>query len=442
MNVKRIAIALVSLLLLSVLLTPAAYAFDFRSGGRVIIGEGEVIEDDLYIAADEVVIDGIVKGDLLATAEKIVVNGSVEGDLFGMAREIIINGSVGGDVWGMGQKILVRGDVGDDLRAAGMVITLEKGGSVGDALLAGCYALDLRSGSNIGGEVRWGSGLALLAGEIGKDVVGEASNVEISGHIRGNVKVKLSEEEGGGPPPEFFPFAGGVSIPSVPEGLHITDEARIEGSLTYVSAEEADISPAAQIAGGISRKEPERPKAKKPAKPAIGSPRWFLGRLQYFVSLLVVGFLLAWVAPRQIERMEERLKTKPLPSFGWGIVIAISVPVAGLIFAALVIFIGIAVSIALGKLGVATLACGLILDGALFTLFFVSVAYVSKVIVSLWAGRTILAKIWPSQAQAFFGPIAAGTFAFVVLNSIPYFGILVWLLTVIPGLGAMLALRK
>ena len=438
---RRIAVALLALLLLGVVLAPAVHAAEFRSGAKVVIEEGEVIEDDLYVSAQEVVIDGVVKGDLVATGARVLVNGSVEGDLFAAAREIAINGSVGGDAWVAGQSIIVRGSVADDLRAAGMVITLDEGSSVGDELLAGSYAIELRPGSEIAGEARWGSGVALLAGKIGGNLLGEAGAVEISGHVGGDAKVTVTEKGKGGPPPAFFAFAGGLPVPSVPAGLHVTDEARIEGSLTYVSAEEADISPAARIAGGVSREEPEVPVAKKPAKPGIGSPRWFLGRLQGFLSLLAVGFLLAWLAPRHLERAVETLKAKPLPSFGWGIVIAVSVPAAGLIFAALIVIVGVLVSALLGGLGGVIILGGLILDEALFTLLFIGVAYVSKVITGLWAGRAILGRIWPSQAGAFFGPIAAGVLAFVVLNSIPYLGVLVWLLAVLPGLGATLGLR-
>jgi len=44
----------------------AARAFDGRSGEKVVIEAGEVIEDDLYVTANEFVLDGTVKGDLIA----------------------------------------------------------------------------------------------------------------------------------------------------------------------------------------------------------------------------------------------------------------------------------------------------------------------------------------------------------------------------------------
>jgi len=415
---KRTVISLVGFLLLISITVPSAWAAGWRAGQDIIIEEGQTVDDDLYVSAERVVVNGVIKGDLIGAAQQITINGTVEGDLIAAAQVISINGQVG-----------------DDARVAGMVITVGKGASIGDDLLAGCYSLELKPGSVVRGELRWGSNQALLAGEISGDVHGGTSAVRISGQIGGDVVIDLGEKGGGPPPAVFSFFPGGAAVPFVPPGLKVTDEASIGGSLTYTSAEEGDISPQAQIAGGVSRKAPAV--RKQAAKPSIGSLPWFLGRLRYFVSLLAVGFLLAWLAPRYLNVAAEGLKAKPLPGFGWGAVIAIGVPLAGLLFGGLVMFISIVMMRLLGKLGTTFLLLGALLDGGLLLLFFIGVAYVSKVIVGLLAGRFILGRIWPSRAGGLLWPLTAGVLAFVILNSIPYLGTLVWLVTVIPGLGAI-----
>src|ERR1044071_4501276 len=51
--------------------TPA-YAFDGRGGDRVVIEAGEVINDDLYVGAQEFVLNGTVNGDLIAFPQNVV----------------------------------------------------------------------------------------------------------------------------------------------------------------------------------------------------------------------------------------------------------------------------------------------------------------------------------------------------------------------------------
>jgi hypothetical protein len=38
-------------------------AVNTRSGDRVVIGPNEAVDDDLYVVANEVVVDGTVRGD-------------------------------------------------------------------------------------------------------------------------------------------------------------------------------------------------------------------------------------------------------------------------------------------------------------------------------------------------------------------------------------------
>ena len=82
-------------------LAPQASAADFRSGDRVVVAAGEVVDDDMYVTANELVIDGTVTGDVYAFATSITINGTVDHDLNAGAQTIEINGTVGiRHVWG------------------------------------------------------------------------------------------------------------------------------------------------------------------------------------------------------------------------------------------------------------------------------------------------------------------------------------------------------
>ena len=88
MDVRKILI-LAGLVLLAVLLIVSpAQAMETRSGDRVVIDSNEVIDDDLYVAANEVVVNGTIRGDLFAIGNTVTVNGTVEGDLNAAAQSV------------------------------------------------------------------------------------------------------------------------------------------------------------------------------------------------------------------------------------------------------------------------------------------------------------------------------------------------------------------
>ncbi len=98
-----------------------AVAIDFRSGTDVVIASGTVVDDDLYVAAATLTIDGTVTGDVIAAARTITINGTVEGDLFAAAQTVTINGAVGDDARITGSALQLGPDatVADDLLASG-----------------------------------------------------------------------------------------------------------------------------------------------------------------------------------------------------------------------------------------------------------------------------------------------------------------------------------
>ena len=92
----RIVLGLVLLGLLVFGLTGSAWAADFRGGDYIVIDADEVIDDDLFITANRVEVEGTVKGDLFVTGQEVVINGQVEGSLLVTGQTLDINGNVKG----------------------------------------------------------------------------------------------------------------------------------------------------------------------------------------------------------------------------------------------------------------------------------------------------------------------------------------------------------
>ena len=96
---KRLISVLVLLLLMVFIATPAL-AFTSREGDQVVVAQGEVVEDDLYLGANTIHVYGTIKGDLIAFGSLVVIGetGVVEGDLLGAAQGVVVNGVVKDDV--------------------------------------------------------------------------------------------------------------------------------------------------------------------------------------------------------------------------------------------------------------------------------------------------------------------------------------------------------
>jgi len=81
-TIQRIAGILILGLIVLMLASPAQ-AFELISGDRVVIEQGQVIDDDLYVGANVFILQGTIQGDLVAAGSVIVIapSGIVTGDV-------------------------------------------------------------------------------------------------------------------------------------------------------------------------------------------------------------------------------------------------------------------------------------------------------------------------------------------------------------------------
>ena len=123
----------------------ARYYTDDQS---LTIGQNEVIDDDLYLAAGNIEINGTINGDVVAAAGQIIINGKINGDLIIAGGQINLNGSVKDDVRVIGGDVTVKGTIGDDLLAGAGTLTIEKKAIVN-------------------GDLTLGAGQAMIGGQVG-----------------------------------------------------------------------------------------------------------------------------------------------------------------------------------------------------------------------------------------------------------------------------------
>jgi len=283
---RGLAAILIVTLLLMILTAVPVLAFDARSGMAVTVASGEVVDDDLYVAAETIIIDGTVDGDLWAAGNTITVNGIVNGSVMAAGRIVNINGDITHAVRAVGETININGDVGGDV-------------------IAGCGNVNIASIARVGGDLLFGADIAGIDGPIEGNIKGSGREVTISNGVNGNVELEV-------------------------ESLTILSTADIGGDLNYTSEEEADIQSGAQIAGATTHKLPEVKKDKAKVFPFVlftGA----LNKVMSFLMALVTGLVIILLAPRRLTSIAEAIGSRPGPSAGWGALIVFVAPIAAVL---------------------------------------------------------------------------------------------------------------
>ncbi len=430
---KRSLITVGLLLLVSVLLAGPLLAAEFVTGDVIVIDED--VDDDLYVAGSTITVNATIHGDLIAAGGEITINGTVEGDFM----------AVGG-------KLHINGTVTDDVRFAGSDLLLGSGGQVGDDLFAAGFGFAAEPGSSIGGDLIAVGYQAQLGGDITGDVRAALAGLEISGHIMGDVTAEVAE-----PDPEFeqwsvfMPMLGPYMPTMIAPGLRIAEGAGIEGELTYISPVEVEVP--SEVVGGVivfqtpvpEEVEVEVPEVEVPEVPAGAITagvilRWFLRGVRTFVTLLIIGVLVLWLAGKWLREAVQHWKEKPLNSLGWGVAALVAffivVPLLFIVMIILDIIVGL---VTLGGLIGPITGIIMVVEGALVVGFSIISVYITKVAFSYLIGWLILKATAPHWIEKAMGliPLLIGLAIFVVVRSIPILGGLFSFLVTLFGLGAI-----
>ena len=374
-HILRGLAAILTFVIMLMLTAAPVLAFDTRSGDVVILGSQEVVDDDLYVGASNIIIDGTVNGDLWAVATTITVNGAVNGS-------VVIAGNT----------ITVSGDVGHAVRAAGQTISIN-GNVNGDLMVFGTAAY-VASTATVKGDLLVGAGSVRIDGLIEGDIKGSASEATISNGVKGNVELEV-------------------------DSLTILSTANIEGDLTYTSEEEADIQSGAQIGGATTHNPPPVEPGKEEA--AIPFPfslfSGILGKLTGFLMALVTGLVIILIAPRRLMHIAESIRTRPGASAGWGALVLFATPIAAILVCLTI------VGIPLGLIALVLWGIGL---------------YLAQIPVGLLIGRLIIGRFRAVERRAIMiGALALGLVILILLGLIPYLGFFIGLAVAIFGFGAV-----
>ncbi len=430
-RIHKLFSVLTLLVLLTLTFVTPAFAFDGRSGDKVVVPASESVNDDLYVGANEFTLDGAVNGDLIAAAQMVTINGTVNGDLMAAAQTVVVNGTVTGDI-----------------RIAGSVLFIGEKASVGGDIVSAGYSLEVRRGSAVGRDLVYAGGQILLAGNVARNVDVATGALEIAGNIGGDVKAEVgeSDQSQAGPPPTMFMPQSTVPVPLVKPGLTVDPSAKIAGNLQYTQTRELSF-PAGIVAGKITRTEAPANQQVTVKQETAGEKvaKWGLDLLRSLVTLVLIGLLMLRLFPAFLKALSEKLQARPWHSLGWGVVAYAAFCFSLLLIVFIMILGGVVFGLlTLGALSGTVIWLGILTLFGLVTGFVLVTSFVAKVVFGATIGKWLLAQTNPSLAEHRYWPMVIGvtiTVAVIALLSFPlipgFLGGLLNFAIVLFGLGAL-----
>jgi cytoskeletal protein CcmA (bactofilin family) len=283
---KRKLLALLAGLSIFSIMAVPAFALVEKGDQYAFIADDEVIDDDLFIVAEEVVIEGVVNGDVFAAGAKVTITGTINGDLYAAGAMIDISGTVT-------QDVIVAGDT----------ITLD-GANVGDGMISAGSHLSLDSKSIIGGGLLYAASNMDMNASVGRGLVGASALTSVNGSVAKNATIATAE-------------------------LSILPGAQINGDLKYW-AEEAEELDESLVGGSIEYVEKGHVEVQE-----ISAFEQFLakvsGQVFSYLAALLAGVIFIAVFPKYYHRTGKEVMENPVMSLVYGLVLLFGMPFAAML---------------------------------------------------------------------------------------------------------------
>ena len=271
-----------------------------NESGLVTVSETEVVNDDLFVRAATVEVDGTVSGDVYIAAQSVKISGTINGNLYIAAQTVNVAGTVNGSVY---------------IGAQNVTLTSAR---IEDSVLVGCQSLTTDDKTLTGGSI--------LAG---------AETIQVNSQIKRNA----------------FLAAGNLTVGS---------NAVIGKDLYYAVGQkggEADISKSAKVGGTVHKAETPKPQPRvetvQKQIPAILRAAGITGSIIAYLGALVIGFIYFKLFGKHLSKTTGTITSSLWKSLGVGFLITVAfipaiivllltvigIPVAGLAVLILLLFI-------------------------------------------------------------------------------------------------------
>jgi hypothetical protein len=425
----RLKTVLILLMVLVLQTLNIAAAREIIQGNDCTIGAEQVIEDNVFVLC-----------------RTFTLNGQIKGDLIGAAFTSELNGAVDGNVYMVGGQMDARSQIGRDLLFAGPVLRVHPTATFDDdrsSVISASLSTEFYDGVRIPGSLTSLSYQLVLDGDVGGEVSFWGSALRISGAVNGDVDATVGDAQLGDASQLqtlLTPFRFEVRL--ISPGLTVSEQAMITGQLTYTSTS----------AGVIEGTLPHEPVfiqiVTSPDFTQINNPdeennvTWLNGYLavvlREFVTLGAIGLLGVYFLPRALQVPAQQIRNRPLNSLGAGILsFILSIGVWVLVLLLIILTTLVFVTFSLPDLViVGMIAVGVLNIGGASAFYFVAI-YISRVIVCLAIGRTLVRLALGDDGSMIYLHLLVGVALLSVLVFVPVVGGAINAITLALGLGAI-----
>lgn len=298
------------------------------------LGKGEVLNDDLWLSANSVEIEGQAKNDLflMATASSWKTQDEKDGN-------ILLAGQSENDVWALGNTITLTGAIRDHARLLARIITVN--GSVSNSSIFAGNSIHLTQTARMGRDVLVFGENVIMEGNVDGNLIIFCKSVTLAGKCAGNVRVAAGD-------------------------IVVLPQTQITGDFIYSSPSELVLDKGVVLRGRLIREAEEISKAER--KPLISWPSLFL-QSWLFIGALCVGALMLFFFPVFLNESAAQIKNSFWKCMAVGFVAICLVP-----------FVCFFLAISLVGLPLAILTA----------LTFTVLSYLCKIIVALVIGALIV----------------------------------------------------
>ena len=234
-----------------------AQALEIDRNGK--IAAGTTVDDDLVMAADDVVMDGTVNGSLIAAGNSVTINGTVKSDVIAFGRYVILgqNAVVEGNLFVGASSVVVRGKVEGSVFGGAAGFMLNGGASVGRNLFYGGFDFTAQPDSTITRDLYAGTYQTTLNGQMRNANVAAVAIV-INGSISGDAVLRVADNSANSDinSYRFWSYSWPDMPAPIQPGLRISEGAKIGGKLTYTSEMDQGGSIQAAPGGGVVYQTP------------------------------------------------------------------------------------------------------------------------------------------------------------------------------------------
>jgi cytoskeletal protein CcmA (bactofilin family) len=395
------------LLIIATLIFPAT-ALARSSNVKDTVNEGEVIDQNVVLYGTSVKMAGVINGDLVAVGTDVNINGKVNGDVAVVGKNVVLNGPVSGNIYISALFLIVgpQASIGQDVYFFGNSITTQAGSTVSRDL--NVIGLESELTGAVNRRVNALVGPVTLVQKIYDFLVSKGwwpKSLQIN--------------------PSSFQDGPKQAAPVIAFGLSSTR------NLAMAPASYADGS----IVNSVSASQSS---ARTNAIDVQKVQAWGVSLLRNLVALLLLGLLTVWLAPMQLSMASEQTRIRPWRSLLAGLLVF----VLGWIVALLIFVLVLALAlffywVSLPTLGFFTGTIGLMTLGVVLSIFWLSIAYFSKIVIAFLVGSLIFKRFLPKYAQTRIWPFLTGVVIYALLASIPYLGWLIAVVATLFGLGAI-----